>query len=370
MKDLSLYIHIPFCKKICLYCNFVTFAGKDAWIPSYVEKLCEEIEKRGPQYADFLIETVYFGGGTPSLIEPFLIKKIIQQIGAHFNLKKGLEMTIECNPESVDPNRLEIYKAAGVTRFSLGVQSLNKKTLARVARPHDSKTIFKALEHFKNAGVKNFGTDFIMGLPGQTFTSFQSEVETILSYNPAHLSFYFLSYDTKKIDLFIKECPGEDEQIAMYDWLCERLRTAGFAHYEVSNWAREGFECEHNKRYWQQKDYLGIGLAAHSIVNGEMWENPKLIDQYMHEPTTRHEQMPIDADLKRMEHIMLSLRTHRGINLKTYGGLSGAGLGSVDELLKNAETYVASGHLKKTDDVLAATEKGFLIVDKITRALI
>ncbi len=364
-RDLSLYIHIPFCKKICLYCNFLTFAGKEQWIPGYVEKLCEEIEKRARHHAEYQIETIYFGGGTPSLIAPELIKKIIQRIRACFKLKNNIEISIECNPESVDKRRLEIYKEAGVTRFSLGVQSLSKKTLQRVARPHDSKTIFKALEHFKTAGITNFGTDFIMGLPCQTLASFKKEVATILTYHPAHLSYYFLSYDTKKIDLFIKECPDEDEQIAMYEWLCKELKRHKFVHYEVSNWALPGHECAHNKRYWEQKDYLGIGLGAHSIVNGTMWENPKFIDDYMRDPLTMHEVMPIDADLKRMEHIMLRLRTRAGLNLRTYRML-----GDAVKLLKNAETYLHTGHLKKRGNALAATEKGFLILEKITQSLL
>ena len=364
-KDLSLYIHIPFCKNVCLYCNFLTFANKEQWIPGYVEKVCEEIEKRAVQFKDYRVETIYFGGGTPSLIPPELIKKIIQQIRAYYKVKRGAEISIECNPESVDQHRLAIYKEAGVTRFSLGVQSLNKNTLQRILRPHDSVTIFKALEHLKDAGITNFGTDFIMGLPDQTLASFKQEVKTILTYKPAHLSYYFLSHDTKKIDLFIKECPGEDEQIAMYEWLCKELKRHGFVHYEVSNWALPCQECEHNKRYWEQKDYLGIGLGAHSIVNGVMWENPKFIDDYMRDPLAAQEEMKIDADLKRMEYIMLRLRTREGIDLKEYGRL-----GDAEKLLKNATSYIKTGHLKKRGSILAATEKGFLILEKITQMLI
>lgn len=370
-KDLSIYIHIPFCKTICLYCNFVTFAHKNKWIPEYVDAVIREIQMRAPQYQDRLIKTIYFGGGTPSLIEPLLIKKIVQQIKAHFKVKPRTEISIECNPESVDPARLRIYKSAGITRFSLGVQSLNAQTLKRIARPHDSKTIFRALEYFKKARVRNFGVDLIMGLPGQTLSTFKNEIETLLSYQPAHLSAYFLSYDTKKIDIFIKECPQEDEQIQMYEWLCRQLRKAGFTHYEVSNWARRGYECEHNKRYWQQKEYLGIGLAAHSIIDGNMWENQKDFDAYLKNPAIIQEETKIDDDLRRMEYIMLSLRTNRGINLKKYEKFSGA---NISTILTTASSFIASGHLKKIGRgdtaSLIATEKGFLILDKITRDLI
>lgn len=372
-KDLSLYIHIPFCKTICLYCNFLTFAHKNKWIPEYVDSVCKEIQERGKNYKNSEIETIFFGGGTPSLIEPELITKIIEAIKASFSVKKDLEISIECNPESVDLRRLEMYQQSGITRFSLGVQTLNAKTLWRVARPHDSQAILDALELFKRAGIKNFSTDFIMGLPDQDLASFQYEIEKILSYDPAHLSSYFLSYDTKKIDLFIAECPQEDEQIAMYEWLCRRLKKSRFVHYEVSNWAHPGYECEHNKRYWQQKDYLGLGIGAHSIVDNVMWENQKDFDGYLQDPMKTENESPIDADLKRMEYLMLSLRTNKGIELEKY-----AKFGDTKELLKNAKAFLKSGDLKKSSsgsgaaerNFLTATEKGFLILNVITEKLI
>lgn len=371
MKELSLYIHIPFCKTICLYCNFLTFANKQRWIPEYVDALVKEIKERSLEYgrgSDFQIETIYFGGGTPSLIEPELIKKIIQEIEKRFRVKKGCEITIECNPESVDGKRIQIYRASGITRLSLGVQSFNKETLRRVARPHDSKMIFRALDVFKAARVKNFGADFIMGLPGQTLDSFKEEVELILSYRPTHLSFYFLSYDTKKIDIFIKESPGEETQIAMYEWLCRRLKRAAFIHYEVSNWAKSGHESRHNRRYWEQKDYLGLGLGAHSIVGGEMWENGSDFNAYLKNPLPITNQMKIDHDLRRMEQIMLRLRTIEGLDLKKYEMEFGAD--ALRELLASAADFITSKHLKKGRDYLRATEKGFLILEMMTKRLI
>jgi oxygen-independent coproporphyrinogen-3 oxidase len=371
MKELSLYIHIPFCKTICLYCNFLTFANKQRWIPEYVDALVREIKERSLEYgrgSDFRIETIYFGGGTPSLIDPELIKKIIQEIEKRFRVKNGCEITIECNPESVDGKRIQIYRAAGVTRLSLGVQSFKKETLRRVARPHDSKMIFKALDVFKTARVKNFGADFIMGLPGQTLASFKEEVELILSYRPTHLSFYFLSYDTKRIDIFIKESPDEETQIAMYEWLCRRLKRAEFIHYEVSNWAKSGHESVHNRRYWEQKDYLGLGLGAHSIIGGEMWENGSDFNAYLQNPLPITNRMAIDQELRRMEQIMLRLRTIEGLDLKTYEMEFGAD--ALRELLANAQDFIPSKHLKKTRARLAATEKGFLILETITKRLI
>jgi oxygen-independent coproporphyrinogen-3 oxidase len=299
------------------------------------------------------------------LIDPELIKKIVQQICKYFRVRASCEITIECNPESVDEHRVCVWQEGGVTRFSLGVQSLDKKTLWRVARPHDETMIFRALEIFKKSRMRNFGTDFIMGLPGQTLRSFRREVETILKYRPTHGSFYFLSYDTKRIDLFAKECPDEATQIAMYEWLCRRLKRSGFIHYEVSNWAKKGYECEHNKRYWEQKDYLGIGLGAHSIVDGVMWENESDFEAYLRDPLHKVNEMPIDHDLRRMEYIMLRLRTHEGVNLKRY-----AEMGDVAKLLERAKTFIVSGHLQKLRGHLRPTESGFLILEMITGRLI
>jgi len=366
MKDLSLYIHIPFCKSRCLYCAFLTFAGKSDWVPAYVDALLKEIRNRAKDYKNSQVETIYFGGGTPSFIDPLLIKKIVRHIVAYFKVKPGAEVTIECNPESVSKSGLKIYTTAGINRFSMGVQTLNKKTLARIARPHDSETIFKALDAFKKSKIKDFGVDFIMGLPGQTLKSFKKEIETILKFKPVHLSVYFLSYDTKKIDTFIKECPGEDEQLRMYEWLCVRLKKAKFAHYEISNWAQRTFECRHNKRYWEQKDYLGLGLGAHSIVNGKMWENQSDLEKYIKNPMVVCEEMEIDADLKLMEYIMLRLRTNTGIDLKTYAALGG----NIKKLLESAEPYIKTRDLKKSADRLFATEKGFLITERIIERLI
>lgn len=369
-QDLSLYIHIPFCKTICLYCNFLTFAHKNKWIPDYVEAVCKEIASSSKKYNQRVIKSIYFGGGTPSLIESKYIHKILQAISKHYKLEPNLEISIECNPESVNVNKLKDYVKMGINRFSLGIQSFNQETLRRIARPHNRETIFKALEAIKQTKIKNFGADFIMGLPDQTLASFKKEVSTILKYKPTHLSYYFLSYDTKKIDLFIKDCPNDEEQIKYYEYLTRTLKRKGFKHYEVSNYALPGFECIHNQRYWQQKDYLGLGLGAHSIVDGKMWENQKNFEAYLQNPAQIENEMEIDSDLKRMEYIMLSLRTIEGLDLAHYEQEFRHKQDNVQKLLLNAKEYIRSKHLKKEHNHLKATEKGFLILDKITHDLI
>ncbi len=372
IQDLSLYIHIPFCKTICLYCNFLTFAHKNKWIPDYIDAVCKEIEDYSKQYGKKTasnkartIKTIYFGGGTPSLVDSKLIQQILKTIRKNFQLAKNLEISIECNPESVTTEKLKDYLKMGINRISLGIQTFDQKALFRIARPHNKEMIFSALEKIKNAKIKNFGADFIIGLPNQTLQTFKEEVSTILKYKPAHLSYYFLSYDTKKIDLFIKDCPGDEKQIEMYNYLIRTLKRHSYKHYEVSNYALPGFECLHNQRYWQQKDYFGFGLGAHSIVDGKMWENQSNFENYLKNPTQIENVMAFDPDLKRMEYIMLSLRTIEGLDLKKYEKM-----GDVKELLNNAQTFISSKHLHKKAHKLKATAKGLLILETITQKLI
>lgn len=367
IKDLSLYIHIPFCKNICLYCNFLTFANKNKFIPEYVDALVREIKTKSALYKNYQIETIYFGGGTPSLIDAKFIEKILQNARKNFNVSKNVEISIECNPESIDPEKLEKYFNAGVTRVSLGIQNFDKKILHRIARPHDDKTIFKALKSIQQSPLKNFGADFIIGLPHQTLKHFQKQLRTILEENIPHLSFYFLSYDTKRIDLFKADCPNDEIQIAMYEHLTKTLRKAGYMHYEVSNYAKPGHECKHNLRYWSQKEYLGLGIGAHSYINKSCTENVREFEKYLQKPTLLHETVPIDEELHELEYIMLHLRTHRGINLQEYSKKSSK---LKEQLLQKAAPYLETKKLAFTDGRLYATDQGFLILDKITHDLL
>ncbi len=366
MKDLSLYIHIPFCKTICLYCNFLTFAHKNKKIPNYVEAMRKEIEGRSKDYKNYRIETIYFGGGTPSLIESKYIKDILDSIRIHFNISNGVEINIECNPESIDEKKIREYETYGINRISLGIQTFDKKTLWRIARPHDSETIFKALTAIRLSGFKNFGTDFIIGLPDQTCEKFAQELDTILGYAPPHLSFYFLSYDTKKIDLFAADCPNEESQIEMYRHLTGTLQKQGYLHYEVSNYAKPGYECRHNLRYWNRREYLGLGLGAHSFIDEKVWENVTDFESYLQNPLALAETAPLDAELQKMDYIMLQLRTHNGINRTEYEKK----YSDYSDLLSKAEQFITSSKLISDTNGIRANDSGFLILDAITRALL
>ncbi len=277
-----------------------------------------------------------------------------------------MEISAECNPESIDAKKLLAYNKMGLTRLSLGVQSFDKKTLLHIARPHDYPTILKALAAIQKSPIKNYGCDFIMGLPYQTIANFKKQLAKILSFKIPHLSFYFLSYDTRRIDLFKAACPSEEIQIKMYHHLSKSLKKAGYLHYEVSNYALPGFECRHNLRYWEQQEYLGLGLGAHSYYDSKCFENEKNFDVYLQNPANIHEEVTIDPELKKMDYIMLQLRTHNGIDLKKYQQK----FGDFAELHQKARPYLETGQLQQTKSRLHASEKGFLILDRITRDLI
>jgi oxygen-independent coproporphyrinogen-3 oxidase len=346
----------------------LTFANKTNQVPAYIDALKKEIKHKARLHKGYLIESIYFGGGTPSQIDSFHIGNILELIKKSFRIKKDAEISIECNPESITAKKLKDYQKFGINRLTVGIQSLKKETLFRIARPHNEQIIYSALELIRKAKIKNFGADLIMGLPFQTLNSFKTELNKLLEFNLPHLSLYFLSYDTRKIDIFIKDCPSEDEQIKMYNHACKTLNKNGYIHYEVSNYAKPGFECKHNLRYWNQLEYLGLGLGAHSYLNYAVSENTRDFNMYLKNPLAKEQEFKLDKQVARMDQILLNLRKKEGINLDYYKKKYGEK--ETIKLIKYAEEFIKSGHLNHKKNYLFATEKGFLLLDLITSALI
>ena len=367
-KTLSLYIHIPFCKTICTYCAFLTFAHKNRWIPNYIDSLIQEIKLKSPKFQKYQIISIYYGGGTPSLIDSIYIEKIYQTLQDHFNIKNNVEISLESNPESLTLAKIKHYQKIGINRISLGVQSLNPRTLFKVARPHSELQIFEALKNLQDAQFINFGLDLIMGLPYQTLPEFKQQLKTLLKYHPTHLSAYFLNYDTPKIDLFLKDCPTEDLQIKMYEHFIKQMNINKFIHYEVSNYALSGYQCQHNQRYWNRQEYLGLGLGAHSFINETVSENSRDFDKYLENPLLLEDSYQLDQETQRMDYIMLSLRQNSGLDLNSYKKI--AGEIETAKLIKSALPYLEQKKLTLIDNSIKPTEQGFLIIDKITKDLL
>ncbi len=320
----SLYIHIPFCKRKCNYCDFVSYPDKEDLIDEYVDAVCKELTALTPcpplPKGEGELRTLYFGGGTPTLLAPKHFEAILKNVEATFRspfrnggLKTAAtcEITIEANPGTADKQKLKELRRLGINRLSMGVQSFNDAHLKTLGRIHDAATALKFYEDARSAGFDNINLDLIFALPGQTFSDWQSDLNQALQLKPNHLSTYSLIIEegtpfwqiiqepaTKRrgsqdmnfeeTAKFIRGFPSEDEELTMYEYTIDTLSKHGFEHYEISNFCRPGQACRHNITYWRNENYLGAGAAAHSHVNGQRWANPASIEEYLSlEPETK-----------------------------------------------------------------------------------
>jgi len=275
---LSAYIHIPFCIHRCGYCDFNTYAGIQNMIPAYSQAVCEEIEYITHSVMGILpIHTIYFGGGTPSLVPETKLGDILTTIKNHFQLSPNPEITLEANPGTVSKEYFEIIHNLGVNRISLGMQSANQNELTLLERQHSFDDVVRAVEWSRTAGIDNLNLDLIFGLPDQGLQSWLSTLEAALSLQPEHLSLYALTLEhgtpmQRKVEKGILAEPDPDLAADMYEAASVRLAAVGFIQYEISNWARvnysgELYTCKHNLQYWRNLPYLGVGAGAHGFIN-------------------------------------------------------------------------------------------------------
>lgn len=276
MTDYSLYFHIPFCVHRCAYCDFNTYAGKESLIPAYVEALCHEVEivARSAQERPNA-HTIFFGGGTPSLLTPKQFEQILHTVQDNFDLsdKSEMEISFEANPGTVRPNSLRDLRILGFNRISLGVQSTHPEELRQLERIHDYYDVIDAVTWARRAGFDNLNLDLIFGLPEQSLNQWQASVKLILGLHPEHLSLYALTVEHgtpygRWAKRGILSIPDPDVAADMYEWAGEALEVAGYQQYEISNWAQPGWQCRHNLTYWRNQPYLGFGAGAHGSAGG------------------------------------------------------------------------------------------------------
>ena len=282
-RDIALYIHVPFCRRKCRYCSFVSYEGRERDIPLYLEALKSELKQRSNGES---IRSVYLGGGTPSLLPAESISDIFTSITGLFTLDKGAEITIEANPGTIDGTYLERIREAGVNRLSIGVQSFNDRELKMLGRIHTVAEAMGAVHSARRAGFDNLNLDLIYGLPGQTKEDWRRSLEEALALAPEHLSLYALTLEEDApMYKTIKEgrLPEIDPDLSagMYELAEDTLEKRGYKHYEISNWAVESRECRHNLTYWRNLTYLGFGPAAHSSINGHRLANCDSLDKYI-----------------------------------------------------------------------------------------
>ena len=354
----GIYIHIPFCKKRCLYCNFfsTTLLEKRK---EYFEALLKEIIQRRDE-ANEPIRTIYIGGGTPSTLDANDIKRILDTIGS----EEAEEITMELNPGDATPTYLQALRDAGINRLSIGVQSFQDELLTIIGRRHNAQQATEAVRIAQEAGLDNISIDLMYALPTQTMAQWKADIETALSLSVQHISSYGLMYEestalTRQLQAGVIEAIDEDIENAMYDYLCHRLKKAGFVHYEVSNFALPRKEAKHNSSYWNGTPYIGIGAGAHSYIRNVRSWNPDDLKAYiegMKEGSLLREKETLtDTDMYN-ERIMLGLRTCHGIPR--------------DTIQADISGHIEAGLLRETKDRhIVATQEGLHILNRIIEDL-
>ncbi len=310
----GLYVHIPFCRRKCSYCDFYSLAGRQKSLDSYIDAILSEAET----YPGLLFDTLYIGGGTPSLMGGKLLKKLLDGLKNRFDLSGLIEASIEANPESAAREFLEAAKESGINRVSFGVQSLNDDELKSVGRIHSTGQAIEAIRLAKSVGFPAISADLIIGLPGQTRKSLLQSIDRLAGLEIQHLSAYCLSLEegTPLSDNPPDNLASDDEQAELFEEAAARLVELGFVHYEISNFARPGYACRHNLNYWRGGEYLGLGAAAASHLRGKRSRNKSDLDAYLKNPAGQVEYVEeLDGNKKATEEAVLRLRLlEEGLN--------------------------------------------------------
>ena len=328
MEELGIYIHIPFCKQKCFYCDFCSFANKNEMQEKYVETVINEI-KNITHKEKYTVTTIYLGGGTPSILNPEYIKNILQEIKSSFKILDDAEITIEINPGTVNEEKLKRYKEYGINRLSIGLQSANDKILKNIGRIHDYKQFEETFFFARKCGFKNINVDLMIGLPTQAIEDVKQTLEKIIQKNPEHISVYSLIIEEgTTIEKLINEnklqLPDEETERIMYWTVVNELKENGYNQYEISNFSKKTYESKHNTNCWKQKQYIGLGTSAHSYLNKKRYSNTNNIEQYIKniqesnisKNITIHEEQTEESTMN--EYMLLGLRMIQGININEF----------------------------------------------------
>lgn len=360
----GVYIHFPFCEKKCNYCDFYSVANTSRK-SEYIDALCREIKA----YKGIAVDTVYFGGGTPSLMSVDQLEKLLDAVYTTFEVDKNAEITLEANPMSIGVSeKLKDFKTAGINRLSLGVQSFSDAELKELGRGHTARDAVDTVKTAQAAGFDNISIDLMFAIPHQTLDSFNESLDTVLSLDVQHVSAYALSVEDKTVfgvrqkrgeNLFL---PNEETEAEMYFSACDRLSQAGFEHYEISNFAKKGFRSRHNMKYWQGEEYIGIGASAHSYFEGVRYSMPSDISAFCKE--AKHLDSYTNTSADRIEEfIFLSLRLSDGLDLERLEKMYGIRI--TPEFEKTAKELATEGLCKYEQSSLSLTEKGFFVSNAI-----
>ena len=319
---LGLYLHIPFCRSKCDYCDFYSLAGREDRMDEYQKALVRHVVESSAVARNCPVDSIYIGGGTPTWYGEKRLLELLRTVKRHFCMAKDVEVTVEANPDSVDGKMLRHLRRAGVYRISMGMQSGSDEELRSVHRPHTYQQVEDAVAAVRAAKIRNLNLDLIYGLPGQTEESWHETVEKALSLGPEHLSCYGLTIEegTPLAQRVARgeQLPDEDQQATLYLWTVERLAQAGYEQYEISNFAKRGYQSRHNMKYWMGRPYMGLGVAAHSDFGGRRYSFVSDLDAYIQGMLSGDEVVDESEKITRRErgseYLMLRLRTVHGID--------------------------------------------------------
>ena len=361
----GIYVHVPFCLTRCGYCDFNAHAGLDPLKTPYVRALEREADLVSDEWGEEGFVSVFVGGGTPTTLEAPALDRLLSHVRSRFDVDADAEVTIEANPDTVDEHRFRALLAAGYSRVSMGAQSFDPASLEALERIHSPDAVRRAFDAARSAGYRNLNVDLIYGADGESLESWRRTLEQAIDLAPEHISAYALTIEPatplgRKVEAGAVAPPDPDAQADMFLLACELLDAAGFGHYEVSNWARPGFECRHNLGYWERRPYLGLGAGAHSYRDRRRWWNVRPPDGYIR--AVEAGEAPVGGDERLdpqddyLEEVFLRMRTLQGIP------------GSwVDD--DRAEGFLEAGLLERRGRRLVPTERGMLLLNEIVLSL-
>ncbi len=370
--SIGLYLHVPFCVRKCNYCDFCSFSGVDAETRKrYIDRLIDEIHayKKANKTA---VDTIFFGGGTPTLLTPSELERILISVDDTFKISKDCEFTLEGNPGTVNPEGISAYKSLGVNRFSLGLQSIHENELKILGRIHNYTDFLNSYAAIYDSGITNINVDLMYGIPAQTLTSFEKTLREITRLSPTHISSYGLILE-EGTPFFERRdnlpLPSEDSECDMYYLCSDILRSEGYDHYEISNYNRGGNPCRHNLKYWHADEYVGVGISAYSYFEGARYGNGRDMNEYLSSSgiyyTTKEQ---IDSVSARFEYAMMRLRLREGFSLSEYERRFGESflIGRENKI----EDMKSAGYIINDADRIALTERGFYVSNSILTELL
>ena len=375
-KEIGLYVHIPFCKSKCLYCDFVSFANKNDMVERYIECVKKEIIQYATENKTmsehglepkFIVKTIYIGGGTPSYIDEDYIVQIMETIKHNFEVKEDAEITIEVNPGTASKDKLEAYKKCGINRLSIGLQSTQNKILKNIGRIHTYEEFIITYAHAREAKFKNINVDLMINLPGQTLEDVKDSIKRIINLKPEHISVYSLIVEDNTpiktlLEMHCLELASDEVERQMYWYVKETLEKNKYHQYEISNYAKEGHESKHNMDCWNQKEYIGVGLNASSFLDNKRYSNISALEQYI----TNIEQNEMNKNLileetlneesKMNEYMMLGLRKIAGVNIQEFKNTFN--VNPIVRFCKPLEKLTKEGLVQIDENSIKLTNKG------------